>query len=163
MALRQIEPTKVTVNNCNFYITPFPAFKAANLSGELASTLAPLLGAIVPLIEDSDLMDVDVNNAAKAMMNCSAINGDRVEVLMKKLLLGGHIVVEIQNENGEIEPQRLDMDMANEIFCGEIQDMFVLCFYVIKLNFNSFFKKVVDLYGKAKQKEGTAKEPRKIL
>ena len=96
-------------------------------------------------------------------MNCSAINGDRVEVLMKKLLLGGHIVVEVQNENGDIEPQRLDMDIANEIFCGEIQDMFVLCFYVIKLNFNSFFKKVVDLYGKAKQKEGTAKEPRKIL
>ena len=43
MALKQMEPTKETVGGYNFYIKPFAAFKAANLTGELASVLAPLL------------------------------------------------------------------------------------------------------------------------
>lgn len=169
MALKQMEATKVVVGDTNFYITPFAAFKAANLTGELASVLAPLLGALAPLVgnenedgedREKDLMDIDAGKAAEAMAGCSAISGDKLEKLMKKLLVGGNIVVEIENEEGETEGQRLDLDLANEIFCGEIQDMFILCFHVIKLNFNGFFRKVAGLSGKA----GLAKKtPRKIL
>lgn len=162
MAMKQLEPTTVKVGGMKFYITPFPAFKAANLTGELASVLAPLLGAFAPMIGDGDdLMDVDVSKAAEAISGCSAIKGDKLELLMQKLLVGGNIVVEAPNEEGDIEPQRLDMDLANELFCGEVQDMFVLCFHVIKLNFNGFFKKFANLSGKV----GEAKEktPRKIL
>ena len=144
-----------------FYITPFPAFKAANLTGELASVLAPLLGVLAPLVNDGSLMDVDAGEAAKAMAGCTSINGDKLEKLMQKLLLGGHITVEAPNEEGEIEPQRLDKDLVNELFCGEVQEMFVLCFHVIKLNFGGFFKKFADLYGKEKSAE--EKKPRKIL
>lgn len=161
MALKQMEPAKEKVGGYNFYITPFPAFKAANLTGELASVLAPLLGVLAPLVGDGDLMDVDAGKAAEAMMNCTAINGDKLEKLMQKLLLGGHIVAEVPNEAGDVEPQRLDMDIANEVFCGEVQDMFVLCFHVIKLNFQGFFKKFAALSGKAGL--GEAKTPRKIL
>ena len=163
MAMKQLEPTIVKVGGMKFYITPFPAFKAANLTGELASVLAPLLGAFAPLLSDGegDLMDVDVSRAAEAISGCTAIRGDKLELLMQKLLVGGNIVVEAPNEDGDIEPQRLDMDLANEVFCGEVQDMFVLCFHVIKLNFNGFFKKFANLSGKV----GAAKEktPRKIL
>lgn len=161
MAMKQMEPTKETVGGYSFYITPFPAFKAANLTGELASVLAPLLGVLAPLVGDGDLMDVDAGKAAEAMMNCTAINGDKLEKLMQKLLLGGHIVAEVLNEAGDIEPQRLDMDIANEVFCGEVQDMFILCFHVIKLNFKGFFKKFAALSGKVESAEG--KKPRKIL
>lgn len=170
MAMKQLEPVMETVGGTNFYITKFPAFKAANLTGELASVLAPLLGVLASLIDTNEgkdghkgggLLDIDVKEAAHAMSGCSAISGDKLELLMKKLLLGGHIVAEVQNDNYEIEPQRLDMDLANEIFCGEVQDMFILCFHVIKLNFNGFFKKFAGLSGK----EGPAEEkaPRKIL
>lgn len=162
MAMKQMEPISVKVGDYKFYITPFPAFKAANLTGELASVLAPLLGILAPLVsDDKDLGDVDVNEAAKAMSGCSAISGDKLELLMKKLLIGGHIVVELPDEDGNIEPQRLDMDIANEVFCGEVQDMFILCFHVIKLNFNGFFKKLGGLSGKEKSVE--AKTPRVIL
>ena len=173
MAMRQMEPTEVNVGDKIFYITPFPAFKAANLTGELASVLAPILGAIAPLVGDDgsdtdeegnktsrDLMDVDAVKAAEAISGCSAISGDKLEKLMKKLLLGGHIVVEVPDEDGEIEPQRMDDDIANEIFCGDVQDMFVLCFHVIRLNFNGFFKRFAAPSGKAK---GVAKKQRKIL
>ncbi len=166
MALKQLEPTVEKVGGMKFYITPFPAFKAANLTGELASVLAPLFGALAPLVSggeqiDGDLMDVDVGKAAEAMAGCTAINGDKLEKLMQKLLTGGHITVEAPNEEGEIEPQKLNVDLANELFCGEVQDMFVLCFHVIKLNFNGFFRKLAARSGK----EGAAgeKTPRKIL
>ena len=164
MALKQMEPTKETVGGYNFYIKPFAAFKAANLTGELASVLAPLLGALAPLVSDQkegSLMDVDAAQAAEALSNCTNISGDKMEKLMQKLLLGGHIVVELPDEEGKFKPERLDMDIANEIFCGEVQDMFILCFHVIKLNFNGFFKKIAGLSGKA----GLAipKKPRKVI
>lgn len=44
MALKQMEAKKVTVGDNSFHIKPFPAFKAANLTGELASVLSPLIG-----------------------------------------------------------------------------------------------------------------------
>lgn len=161
MALKQLEPSVEKVGGMKFYITPFPAFKAANLTGELASVLAPLLGVIAPLVDNGDLMDVDAGKAAEAMANCTSINGDKLEKLMKKLLLGGHIAVESANEDGTTEGQRLNEDLANEIFCGDVQEMFILCFHVIKLNFNGFFKKIAALSGKAGLAEGKA--PRAIL
>lgn len=155
MALKQVEPLAKTIGDSKFYITPFAAFKAANLTGELASVLAPLLGVLTPLVNDGSLMDVDAGKAVEAMSGCTAISGDKLERLMKKLLLGGHIAVEFVNkESGEKEGQRLDEDLTNEIFCGEIQDMFVLCFYVIQLNFNGFFKRFASLSGKAGLAEG---------
>ena len=167
MAMKQLEPIMEKVGGFNFYIRPFAAFKAANLTGELASVLAPLLGALAPLVTndgngEGGLMDIDVSKAASAMSSCTAISGDKMESLMKKLLLGGHIVVEAPNENDEIEPQTLDNDLVNELFCGEVQDMFVLCFHVIKLNFNGFFKKLQAQSGKVGLAERT-KTPRKIL
>lgn len=175
MALRRMEPKMEKVGGHKFYIRPFSAFKAANLTGELASVLAPLFGAMAPLLGGGDpdssegkgLMDVDVDKAAEAMKGCS-ISGDKLEDLTKKLLLGGHIVVEAPNEDGEIEPQPLDTDLADELFCGEVHEMFILCFHVIKLNYNGFFKKFATLSGKGgtgegDTTEGTAKAPRMIL
>lgn len=166
--MRQTEPTIEKIGNKKFYLTPFPAFKAANLTGELASVLTPLFGAFMPLVskkesekEEADLFDLDVGKAAEAMTGCTVLDGDKLEKLMKKLLLGGHIVVEVEEEEGALEPQKLDLELANEIFCGEVQEMFVLCFYVIRLNFNGFFKNLGGLSGKGRLPEGKGK--RKIL
>lgn len=164
MVLRQMEPICKMVGGRKFYITPFPAMKAANLSGELASLLAPILGALVPLIADGkekssnddgdgSFLDKDIDEKAGSLIGSLAISGYKLEVLMRKLLLGGHIVTEYENpDTGEIESERLDIDLINEIFCGEVQDMYVLCFHVIRLNFNGFFVKLANLSGKAKEK-----------
>lgn len=151
MGLKQLEPVVETIGCVKYYITPFPAFKAANLTGELASVLAPLLSAIAPLVSDNgqNLWDVDAGKAASAMAGCSALDGEKLEKLMRKLLTSGNIVVEFENENEETESSKLDADLANEIFCGDVQDMFLLCFHVIRLNFNGFFKKLSGLSGGA--------------
>ncbi|MCI9180546.1 MAG: hypothetical protein HFG50_11185 [Lachnospiraceae bacterium] len=167
MPMKQMEPTAVMVGGMKFYITPFPAFKAANISGELASVLAPLLGSLFSLVGsmkeagknvmDIDIDSIDADKAAEAVMNCPLISGDKLEALMRKLLLGGHIVVRVTNDEGESEAQRLDMDLANELFCGEIQEMFVLCFHVIKLNYKGFFRRFADLSGKLRSAAETGK------
>lgn len=170
MALRQTEPTVVKVGEREFYITPFPAFKAANLTGELASVLAPLLGAVTPFLgseegEGDSLGDIDVGEVAKAMSGCTALSGDKLELLMRKLLLGGNVVVKTENDIGEVEAQKLNMDLANELFCGDVQDMFVLCFHVIRLNFGGFFRRLAARSGAAESEEEESEErtPRKIL
>lgn len=176
--LRQTEPKKESINNYNFYIKPFPAMVAANLTGELASLLTPVLAALMPLVGneneeksegDGGLLDIDVNQAAASMAkSMEGFSGNKVESMMKKLLVAHkNIVVEIPAmdeddiETGEYEQEVLDMDLVNEIFCGEVQDMFILAFYVIRLNFNGFFKKLAGRFGKAG--EELAKRTRQIL
>ena len=102
---------------------------------------------------------------AKSM---EGFSGAKVESMMKKLLVAHkNIVVElpVYDEDGvemdEAEQEVLDMDLVNEIFCGEVQDMFILAFYVIRLNFNGFFKKLAGRFGKAG--EALAKKTRQIL
>ena len=136
----------------NFYIRPFPAMVAANLTGDLASLLTPVLAALMPLVgnsdnesdgEDGDLMDIDVNDAAASISkSMEGFSGSKVESMMKKLLIAHkNVVVELpvmdedDVETGEYSQEILDMDIVNEIFCGDVQNMFILAFYVIRLNF----------------------------
>lgn len=178
--LRQTEPKKETIGDYNFYIKPFPAMVAANLTGDLASLLTPVLAALLLLVkkdkkdEDSEntdggLMDIDVDQAAASMAkSMDGFSGQRVESMMKKLLVTHrNVVVELPQldeddiETGEYEQEILDMDLVNEIFCGDVQDMFILAFYVIRLNFNGFFKKLAGRFGKAG--EELVKKTRQIL
>ena len=167
MGLKQMEPVVEKLGDFTFYITPFPAFKAANLSGELASTLTPLLTALVPLLggDDEDgkggLFDVDVTKAASAISSCAAIDGNKIEKLAKALLLTGNVSVEYTDEDGNQHAERLDQDLVNEIFCGEVQDLFILCFYVIRLNFNGFFKRIAGLSGPVRS--DTQRKKRRIV
>lgn len=166
--LRQTEPIRETVGGYDFYICPFPAFRAANLTGELAAILMPVLAALVPLVEkggknkDDGLMDIDVSEAAPEIGKAfEGISGDKLEVLLRKLLVvNRNIIVELENDQtGEKEQEYLTEDIANELFCGELQNMFILAFHVIKYNFNGFFKKAGTLSGKA----GAVEKLRKIF
>lgn len=150
MFMKQLRTTMEKVGDMEFYIKPFPALKAANISAELASVLTPVLGALAPLAaSDKDLLDTDVSAAAGAISKLN-LDGDDFEKLIRKLLLGGHIVVSLDDGSGNVSQQQLNLDILNEIFCGDVQDMFVLCFYVIRLNFKGFFEKFNALSGKAK-------------
>lgn len=161
MALKQMEAQKVNIGDNVFYIKPFPAFKAANITGDLASVLSPLIGVIAPLVGNGNLMDVDVNKAVEALSGSTLINGDKLESLMSKLLLGDHIVIEYEDDDGKTHQEKLNKDLADEVFCGNVQDMFVLCVHVIKMNFNGFFGKLATLSGKAEPV--AIKIPRKKL
>lgn len=164
MALKQLEPIMEQIGKFNFYITPFPAMKAANMTGELTGVAGPIIGCILPLAGGvSSLGDIDVVKAAQALQYAN-IDGDKLERLSRKLILGGNVVVEyIDEETGKKEAERLTEDLANEIFCGEVQDMFVLCVHVIKINFGGFFEKLLNQFGAEGLPEQIANKQREIF
>jgi len=151
--MKQLESTTVTVGENTFYIRPFPAFKAANISGKLASIVTPLLAGLLPLADKigedgKGAFDVSLDEAAPAITGAfSALSGDKLESILKELL--------ITNKNVSFDDQTtgktvlLTEDAANELFCTDTQDMFLLAFEVIKLNFKGFFEKLGSRFGSA--------------
>lgn len=148
--MKQLEVTQKTIGEATFYIKPFPAFTAANISGELANVIAPLFGGVASAVggeKTSDLMNMEIEDAMPALAQAfSGISGDKFERLMRKLLIDSkNISVECEATQAEVKV--LTYDLANEVFCGEVQDMYILCFEVIRLNFNGFFKKIGARFG----------------
>lgn len=148
--LKQLETREVNVGENIFYIRPLPAFKAANMTGELAALVLPLVSGLAPLLsavdtekEGNGLLDIKVEDAAPAIAGAfSSLDGDKVEKILKHLLIAGsNISVEQPGEKARL----LTEDLANEVFCTDVQDMFILAFEVIRTNYNGFFKKLGDL------------------
>lgn len=150
--IRQIDPVEVTVNETQFYIYPFGAFKANNILAELSSVIMPLLGAFAPLFltgdEDGGALDTDVSDMAPGITKAfSTLSGDKLERLFKKLLTDNrNVSVDLE---GAEEAIWLNADIADELFCGNAQGMYVLAFHVVKVNFSGFFEKAAGPSGKA--------------
>ena len=122
--LKQLETREVTVGENIFYIRPLPAFKAANMTGELAALVLPLVSGLAPLLSDVDtekegdgLLDIKVEDAAPAIAGAfSLLDGDKVEKILKHLLIAGsNISVEQPGEKVRL----LTEDLANEVFCTD--------------------------------------------
>ena len=157
-ALKQMEVIEKKIGDNTFYIKKFPAFTAVNISGELAAVLAPFIGGVAAVAgkgnaeaESGDnpvnILDTDIEDAMPVFTQAfSNLSGDKFERLMKKLLID-HKNVSVEGETTDGEVKLLTYDIANEVFCGDVQDMFVLCFEVIKLNFSGFFKKIGTRFG----------------
>ena len=165
--MKQMEVTMKTIGENTFYLKPFPAFVAVNISGELSSMLAPIVGSIATLVGNdinladldggaisaenaANIMDVDIEEALPIFSEAfSKLSGDKMERIIKKLLID-HKNISVENEATDGKALPLTYELANEVFCGDIQDMFVLCYEVIKLNFGGFFKKLGGQFGNLK-------------
>lgn len=161
--MKQMEITRKVIGDNAFYIKPFPAFVAVNISGDLAAVLSPLLGGIATLFggtaaqaqsgetDSTNIMDMDVSEAVPVLANAfSSLSGDKFERLMKKLLID-YENVSVEGDATEGKTMRLTYDLANEVFCGDVQDMYILCFEVIKLNYSGFFKRLGVQSGSLKE------------
>lgn len=158
MSLNQLDFHSKTIGDNTFYIRPLPAFKAANLSGELAAVLLPLISGIAPLVSsDKGLDDLNSDEVAPVVTGAfSSLSGDKVESLLKKLLVQGKTVSVETPDNDDA--RLLTEDLANEVFSANVQDMFVLAFEVIKTNFGGFFDKISALSGPLTTKMAEMKE-----
>lgn len=152
--MKQLEAHSKTIGENTFYIRPLPAFKAANMSGELAALVLPLLAGLAPLMggenKDKDLFDIDLEKAAPSIAGAfESVSGDKLEAILKHLLIAGKNI-SFETPDSE-KPQLLTEDLANELFCEDVQDMFLLAFEVIRTNYNGFFKKLAARFGPAMQ------------
>ena len=50
--MKRMETTEKVIGENTFYIRPFAAFTAANISGEVIAVLSPVLGGLAPLFGD---------------------------------------------------------------------------------------------------------------
>lgn len=152
--VKMMQPTEQKIGRNTFYIYPLPAFTAANLSTEVIGLLSPLVGGIAEAFKDSDskdrdLMDMDINEVAPYIAGAfSSLSADKTEELLRKLLLSGKVAV---MPEGSQEAVYLDEDTCNNIFCGSMQDMFILAFYVIKENYKDFFESFGNPSGNVKE------------
>ena len=150
---KQMEPAVQQIGSNTFYIYPFPAFVSANLSGEIIALLTPMIASIASVVgenknEEKSIMDMEINEVAPHIVGAfSSLSGDKVERLLRKLLLANNIGV---LPDGESDAKWLNEDICNMLFCGSTQDMFILAFYVIKVNYAGFFEKIESLPGSAK-------------
>lgn len=154
--MKRMEVTEKKIGEYTFYIKPFPAFTAANISGDLAALAAPMIGALAPLMGNdtkttgdavSGIMDTDIEEALPVVTKAfSSLSGSQFERLMKKLLIDSENV-SVEGEATDGKTMIMSYDLANEVFCGELQDMFILCFEVLKINFGGFFKKIGAQFG----------------
>lgn len=148
--MKQMEVFEKTIGENTFYIKPFPAFVAANISGELAALLTPFVSSIAAIVGKSgrdSIMDVDIEDAIPILTNSfSSLSGDKCERLIKRLLID-HKNISVESDITDRQVSLLTLDIANEVFCGDVQDMYILCYEVIKLNFKGFFSKIGDRFG----------------
>lgn len=145
--MKRQTPTTKTIGEYNYYIYPFGALIASRLTGDLLALVTPMLGAAAPLIgkqlneEDASLFDLEVEELAPVLSGAFAsLTGEKVESLMRQLLLD-HKNIYFEGM-GDESPKLLGADDLNEIFCLDLQDMYLLAWEVLKLNFKGFFKKL---------------------
>lgn len=132
--MRRMQTIEKVIGENTFYIRPFGAFAAANISGELAALLSPILAGIAPLFGGLDTgdggsdaaanpLDMDIEEAMPAISSAlSTISGDKVERMMRRLLIDQQNI-SVQGEDTDGNTVILDKDLADEVFCGELQDM----------------------------------------
>ena len=152
--MKQLESKTVEVGENTFYIRPFPAFKASNIFGQLVKTVTPVIGGVLSLAGEAggkgggSLFDIDFDKAAPALAGAlSDLSGDKLEALLRQLLIDYKNISTDDPNTGRTTI--LTEDLANEIFCGDTQDMFILAVEVIRLNYNGFFNKLAAQFGDA--------------
>lgn len=144
--MKQFDPVLKEIGEYKFYIRPLPAFKAANISGELFSVLGPLLSGLLPYLGQGNVESKDEVAAGALADAFSKLSGERVEALMKRLLTDYQTI----NVEGPDTPlSLLTVDLCNEVFCGSAQDMYVLAYHVINQNFGGFFDGLGSRFGSA--------------
>lgn len=166
--MKLLETRSVAIGENTFYIRPLPAFMAAKMSADLAALILPLLSGFAPLAAkmekngeaEKGLFDIDIEmeDAVPAIAGAfSSLSGDRLEAVLKHLLITGK---NVSMEMPEGKAQLLTMDLANEVFCTDVQDMFLLAFEVIRTNYNGFFEKLGGQFGQAMAKLKKEAAPR---
>ena len=90
--MKQQDATPVLVGDTTFYIRPFPAFKSANIFGQLTKTITPVAGGLLSLVggtgDEKSVFDLNLEEAAPALAGAvSGLSGTVVETLLRQLLV----------------------------------------------------------------------------
>ena len=152
-----MQVTDVTIGDFNFYIRPFHPFTANKILFKLKNILAGSLDEAIPLIsemieqDNKGVMDIELDSRIipvvfKALKN---LDGDTAEELFLLLLLNHKNIAFLPSniEGDKGTAKALDEDAINVAFTGELQDLYLLCVHVLKINYLNFFVKAPNRFG----------------
>lgn len=143
-----LKKNEVHVGGATFYVAPFPVFTSARITAMLAKVVSPVIGSIIVLLggdeeeEEGDgvLVTSDLDSAMQAFASAmGTLNPADFERLMRELLVNSRNIVWANEENREGEI--LTEDDLNALFAGDVQNMYILAYNVLKTNFRGFFEK----------------------
>lgn len=136
-----------------FYIRPMDPFSSVNLLGDLTKTLSPIAGKASAAAVGGDkgkgkqsILDAELNAASiEGIFTAIAenVDGAKIESLLKRILNEQYISVRVSGQ----EAVRLTREVIAELFTGNAQDMLMLAFEVLKVNYGGFTKLFRSLSG----------------
>lgn len=179
MGLKRAEKTKYTIGDYDFFVSKFGAFKSANLSGELVRLFTPVIASVAPTVamllggddsknsdddskDSKSIFDKDLGDLAPALTPALSgafdkLTGNQLEYIMRQLLIDEKNISFVAKGCMDAnEVKIMSWEDADEIFCGDIQDMYMLAIKVIQLNYKGFFTKIAARYGLDLEKVGAA-------
>jgi hypothetical protein len=163
------EAVETTIGGTKFYIRPFRAFKAVNVSAQVIKVLAPVITPLLSAVtkgadnkvnsadtqnttdkssttgtSENGIFDVDLDSSLPQFIEAfNKLDGNECERILRELITkNGNIGVEFE---GQVVP--LTDDILDEVFCQNVQNVFVLAFQVIKVNYKGFFSTLGNQYG----------------
>ena len=159
--MRQLEPKRVTIGEIEYAIYPFGAFDAAAISGDLAKMIGPLLVGVLPFIDEKGKPAADLSNLGPALnMALASLDGEKLQSMLRQLLIvKKNINCEYRDDTGQIVQKLLTIELANEIFVGNLDEMVQLAVEVVNFNFAGFFTQMLTLFGS--RSKTTQKKTRK--
>lgn len=146
--------TEVQISGTSFFIAPFPVFVSVRITAMLTKVLSPVLGGLVALLgsgnneegtSESDAMEEAAAAIPTFTDAMSSLNPYDFEKLMRELLITSRTIVwkNDQQPDGEI----LIEESLNALMAGNSQDVYILAYHVLKVNFKGFFEKFKSLSG----------------
>ena len=167
--LKQHEATRVNYDGVDFAIFPFPAMKAACISGDLVKFLTPVVGALVPAFKDGADGEAAMDSLLKMSMTditamlktaTETLDSETIEKILGELLTdNGNVSCEYRDDKGKAVKTILTRDVADEIFVGSLDSMLLLAVDVVKVNYGDFFTRLLTQSGagQAESKTRTSK------
>ena len=126
----------VDVNGKTFYITPFSAFAALPLLGDLQKQVMPALGS---LIKENDGDEIDYQAAAQSIG--TALSGDALTAWAKRLISEDTVSVEIDGD-----AKKLTQLVSSQVFDDPFE-IIELMIQIILVNFKDPLVRSLSRFG----------------
>lgn len=155
--MKRTETQKVELGDRVFTIWKFSAFTSARIFGDLTGAVTPVVASVLPVLASAGLLSKDKDG--KAVLNTDVderqlsaslsamagnLSGEKLEKILIELLVAHENITYL---NDKKDWCCLTEEDADEIFCGDLQDMLMLAWKVIRFNYGGFFGKFADQFG----------------
>lgn len=130
-----IETFKKTIGNSNYEVTQLPARRALRLQIKLIRIFGSSLAKLLNLTEQSENFSLSVNMESLQEALPLLFEQTEEEELSKLIVF---VLSSVRKDGVELTDSVIDME-----FCGKLDELLKVFWYVIEVNYSSFWKEGV--------------------